>query len=91
MDKFIDFVKDTATAVCSAALKLSAQVSKKTVALARQGVKALMKNSNRADAEEVCPCTALLGKLQPTMKIVMLCAGAVTLVSGLCFFLGRKK
>ena len=91
MDKFIDFVKDTATTVCSTALKLGAEVSKKVVALVRQGGKALAQKCPCAKGEKECPCTALLEKLRPAMKIVMLCTGAVALVSGLCFFLGKKK
>ena len=91
MDKAIDFVKDTAKTVCSVVLDFGAAVSKKAVALAEKGGKALMKKCPCAKSEKECPCTALLEKLRPAMKIVMLCTGAVALVSGLCFFLGKKK
>ena len=91
MDKVINFVRDTATAVCSAALKLGAAASKKAVALLAQCGKALQRQRKCAKKEKACPCTALLEKLRPTMKIVMLAACATALVSGLCFFLGKKK
>ena len=93
MDKTVDFVRDTSVAICSGALDFCAAVSKKALALAEKGKNALKgKCSNEEVQEEpTCPCTALLQKWHPTMKIVMLAASAVALVSGLCFFLGKKK
>lgn len=91
MDKVIDFVRDTATATFSAVLKCGAAVCKKATALIKCGAKSLVKKCGCKKGEKKCPCTALLEKLRPVMKITMIAAGAVALVSGLCFFLSKKK
>ena len=91
MDKIIDFVRDTATAACSAALKCGASVSKKAATLIKRGIKSLVNKRECNKGEKKCPCTALLTKLRPVMKTTMLAAGVVALVSGLCFFLSKKK